>query len=210
MNKIDKTFIIHYEPLIDRKKYLENQINNRIGFENYEFILSNVDTDKKILEKNNYIYVSNLFNKLTNPEICNYEVQVNVWKKIVENKYKNTLIVEDDIIFKENYNQYIKEVLDNLPKDYDICFLSECCNLYPLNPDKKLFVESNTSRCCVAYIISENACKKLIEVKNFHFPIDHHLNFVKKSLELKYYWLDPTIFNQGSVINYKSNADRNR
>jgi GR25 family glycosyltransferase involved in LPS biosynthesis len=206
---IDKTFIVHYNKLKDRKDYIDNNILNKVGFENYEYIISSEDTDLKIIEKNNYVYNS-LYNKLTNPEICNYETQFNIWERIVLENLNNCLIVEDDIIFKEDFNKTFNFLLSNIPKDYDICFFSECCDLYPIKPNKQPFVMENTSRCCVAYLINLSTCKKLIQVKNFHFPIDHHLNFVKNKLKLNYYWSDPTIFFQGSTIKYKSNAQRNR
>jgi len=207
---VDKTFIVHLEKLNQRKNYLDNEINNKLGFENFEYIISNDETDKKILENNNYKYMAGHYGQLTNPEICNYEVQFKIWERISMSEYENILIVEDDIIFKDNFNDIFSNLLMNVPDDFSICFVSECCNLYKKNPNNLRFLESDTSRCCNGYLINKTTCQKLTQVKEFHFPVDHHLNFVKNNLGLKYYWSDPTLFTHGSAYNYKSNAERGR
>ena len=40
MIKIDKTYIIHFEGLKDRKSYIDNEIINKqkVGFNNFEYI----------------------------------------------------------------------------------------------------------------------------------------------------------------------------
>ena len=78
MIKIDKTYIVHFEGLKDRKSYIDNEIINKqkVGFDNFEYIISSVDSDREILKNTNYVYNSDRWtSKLSDVEICNYEVQ---------------------------------------------------------------------------------------------------------------------------------------
>ena len=79
---IEKVYIVHYGPLTDRKEYLDEQIPNRFGFNNVEFIISDELTDSENLKNTNYSSQNSYWSQLTIPEICNYEVQYNIWNKI--------------------------------------------------------------------------------------------------------------------------------
>ena len=211
MIKIDKTYIVHFEGLKDRKSYIDNEIINKqkVGFDNFEYIISSVDSDREILKNTNYVYNSDRWtSKLSDVEICNYEVQKSVWKKISESGIGYALIVEDDIILVDDYENLFEKLISDYPDDCDICYISECSNIRPNIRYNKNFYLEKRSRCCVAYVISKSACEKLISVENFYQPVDHHLNFIKEKLELKYYWFEPTLFKQGSEHNYKSNSGK--
>ena len=206
--KIDKTYIIHFDKLKDRKAYLDKQIAGKLGFENTEFIIGTEEKDQKILENNRYVFDSQFSPQLTRPYIVNCEVQLSLWERIAKGEHENCLIVEDDIVFKEGYNEIFEFLMKNVPEDYDICFLSECCDLRLPNPEMNPFVESQKSRCCVAYLISREACRKIVTIQKFNASVDWHLNFIKNVLNLKYYWSDPTLFFQGSENEYESNAQK--
>ena len=209
--KIDKVYIIHFEELSNRKQYLESEIPNRYGFSNYEFIISNRMSDEKILKNTKYYYdKSKWSSKLSNAEICNMEVQYSVWERIAHGSEEIVLIVEDDIIFKENYDELFPTMVESLPYDFDICFLSDCAKLTLPQQPGLYFREAGTSRCCVSYIVKKESAKKLLDFKKYFKPVDHHLNFIKDSINLKYYWSTPTIFGQGSESIYESNAGKER
>lgn len=46
-----------------------------------------------------------------------------IWEEIVSNNYKNTLVLEDDIIFAPNFKNYLYRALSNVPKDYNFLYL---------------------------------------------------------------------------------------
>lgn len=46
-----------------------------------------------------------------------------IWKEAVKNKYKNTMVIEDNISLHDNFTDYLEKAIDNAPKDYDILFL---------------------------------------------------------------------------------------
>lgn len=200
---IDKVFILHLEKLKDRQKYLLENIKGKEGFINCEFIISNEKTDNEILLNNSYKQTDIWGGRLSKSEICNFHVHELAWKKCIENNYQNVLIIEDDTIFHESHNDIFKIMLDNVPEDYDCCFFSECSNLH--SPTTSLFTKMDTSRCCSAYLIKNETCKKLLSIPFFSSPVDWHLNFVKKDLNLNYYWSYPIVFGQGSGSIYETN-----
>ena len=46
------------------------------------------------------------------------------WKKIIDKEYKNTLILEDDLIFSNDFSSYLKRNMGFAPKDYDLLYLN--------------------------------------------------------------------------------------
>ena len=83
-NKIEKIFIIHYKPLLERKQYLINYfINNNIT--NYEFrdLYQRENLSKEIKEK--YFKLDNL----NLPQICITIEHIETYREII-NDNKNT------------------------------------------------------------------------------------------------------------------------
>jgi GR25 family glycosyltransferase involved in LPS biosynthesis len=202
---IDKIFIIHYEPLYERKKYIDSIINNlKIP---YEYIISNNETDLNYNINDFYQENYSIWNrKLTIGEICVSINHFNVYQKILNNGYKNCLIIEDDAVFKDNFNIF-ENILSQLQNvKFDICFLSDCCNLHINEIEENNYIyEANSSRSVCGYIINIKCINKILKTLPFNAPIDWHLNIIKKDLNLIYYWTEPTIIGQGSEYKYESN-----
>jgi len=202
---IDRIFIIHYEPLSERKKYLDSIMRNfKIPF---EYIISNNDTDLNCDIDNFYRIDSSIWNrKLTKGEICVSINHFNIYKKMINSGYNNCLIIEDDAVFKDNFNLF-DDILNQLKNvDFDMCFLSDCCNLHSSLVEKNKFIyKSNTSRSVCGYIVNIKCVDKILKTLPFSAPIDWHLNIIREELNLIYYWSEPTIIEQGSESVYKSN-----
>lgn len=204
--KLDKIFVIHFEPLSDRKIYLDSIL----GSYNipYEYIISNIDSDSKSNIDDFYKVDLSIWNReLTIGEIC---VSINhfiVYDKISKGNYNNCLIIEDDAVFKDNFNLFIDKILIELENtDSDMCFVSDGCNLHSgfIESNKHIYY-SDTSRTVCGYIINAKCVDKVLDSLPFSKPIDWHLNQIKEKLNLKYYWSEPTIIRQGSEGIYKSN-----
>ena len=203
---IDKLFIIHYEPLIDRKKYLEPAITN-LGFD-YEFILMN--SEKDIWIQNN---IDNYYK--FDPEVLNRKLNLNelsvsithleVYEKILRENYETCLILEDDAILNENFLEKLNIVKDQI-SDFDFVFLSTCCNLRKGGDSDFKIYDSSTSRCNNGYIVKSSCLNRVLEnSKKISLPIDWHLNYIKEISNLKFGWMEPPIITQGSETIYKSN-----
>jgi GR25 family glycosyltransferase involved in LPS biosynthesis len=89
-----------------------------------------------------------------------------VWQDAIKKNYKNILVLEDDVYFTNDFNEYLKNVIEEVPDDYDILYLGYCellcrkskdCGfnyiykpIYPLNQH--------------AYIVSNKGLKKLVNL----------------------------------------------
>lgn len=104
-----------------------------------------------------------------------------VWKYIVENNIEKLLILEDDCMFLENFDNMLKYIL-NLEVDYDMFYL----NRYKLNHLYGFGDEINVNDNVVipkysynasSYILTYNGAKKLLNANLLkHFlPIDEFL-----------------------------------
>lgn len=204
---IDKIFIIHYEPLIDRKLFLDSIIP-KLKLD-YEFVFMNDYNDNQIMNNLDfyYLYDPKIYpRKLNKNEICVTVKHIEVYQKILKQGLKNCLILEDDAIFDEDIINQIEKT-DNEIKEFDFVFLSTCCNLRSNNITigKKIY-PSLTTRCVNGYLVNYKCLHNIINnFIKFSYPIDWHLNQIQKDCNLKFGWHEPPLITQGSETIYKSN-----
>lgn len=202
---VDYIYVSHSEKLKDRFDYI-TKIENHSFFSGKTEIISFTESDDKKSKKNNTYHTdSKWYNELKDTEIFIAEQMLHIYQKVVENNFKKTLILEDDFILSDNFENSHKKIFETLPDDFDCVFMSTCGGLSVPNNFGGEFWESETSRCTCAHVVSLNFCKKILEKRNYFSPIDWHLNFIKKELGFKYYWTKEFLFTQGSENNYKSN-----
>jgi GR25 family glycosyltransferase involved in LPS biosynthesis len=202
---VDKIYVIHLEKLSERKNYIESLLKDiKIPV---EFIVSNSESDKELIDNYKtfyYKYDKNKFDRiLSDSEICVSIMHFKVYEDILNNNINTSLIIEDDAIFTDYFFKYIKEI--SLRDDYDMCFISECCNLHKNKNEDQILYDSETSRCTSGYIVKKNKLKEVVESIPFNYPIDWHLNMIRSYLDLKFKWSEPCLIKQGSEFIYKSN-----
>lgn len=204
---LDKTYIVHYEPLHDRKKYLD-EVLPKIS-DNFEFITSSNATDIKISENINehYKFNPNILNRVLPINELSVSVShLKIYEDIVKNNYKLCLILEDDAILSENFSIIMTEILNENISHFDFIFLSTCCNIVIDKQNDNHIQSSDTSKCVSGYLVNG---KKLMDVLSISKPIstniDNHLNIIKETLGLNFGSCEPPIIIQGSETIYKSN-----
>ena len=153
-------------------------------------------------------------------EICNSFSHLKAIEKIVENNYNTSLILEDDVIFNQNFENF-DYLLNKTPKDFDIIFLGSSFSVYlldvhvpydnshPIKINGDMVYEKVNhpkTRTVDAYILSLNAAKKLKNtISDFSHAFDFDLAYFIKQLDLKVYWWEPGLVCQGSQLGqYKS------
>lgn len=206
MQFIEKIYVIHFEPLIERKKYLDGALNSfNIP---YEYVINNLQTDTDIKNNIDKYYkhdTSVLKRGLELGELSVSISHLNVYRDILKKKLNYCLIIEDDAIFDELFKQKIDLIIQE-KEDFDFIFLSTCCNLNITKKSEKFLYESKTSRCTTGYIVNSVKLDNVLEnSKQISLPIDTHLNYLKNIMDLKYAWCQPPIITQGSENVYKSN-----
>ena len=103
---------------------------------------------------------------------------LNIYKKLVQdNEYDNYLVIEDDVVLLKSI-EYIKEILENIPSDYDFCN-TNISLWYPFKKVKqvnKYFykVEKNYFSGMTSYLISKSGAQKLLNFtrNNINIPSD--------------------------------------
>ena len=145
-----------------------------------------------------------------------------IWQEIVNNGYKNTLVLEDDMNFIPGFKEHLSQLMNNLPKDYEYIYLfamriegktkkySDSKKLnklinslikYKDKIDYKLVQRVRGKRVVAAgYIISEQGAKKLLENFKKYETVDHYIrNFIENekliSYETKTYLVDGCFTN---------------
>jgi GR25 family glycosyltransferase involved in LPS biosynthesis len=199
-----KVYITHYQQLIERKKNILLELNN-VNLE-AEFI---IDYDKELLINSNDNKINELLKKFDKTKLNYAQISlilkhIEIYKKIsVNNEYNYAVIFEDDVIFNKNFREKFDIYFNQLPDDWDMCFLGDCCNLHI--PEDKIVKNINIyynpySKCCDSYLVSKKCSIKLINyldnILNISLPIDHLLNDIIKFYNLNVYWVEPTICSQ--------------
>lgn len=202
-----KIFVIHYAKLIDRKKHILEQFLKH-DITNYEFI----EIDRDEIHKHNTKMFQTNFNT---SQIAISLSHFYAFKQISDN-YEYGLIFEDDIVLSTNFINILNGYINQLPKDYDMMFIGDGCQLHIENhkiiPNKNVYEKclyptnwggDGATRCTDSYLVSKKCATKLINyIDNLKYkielPIDWWLNIAARENNFKVYWAEPTIVTQGT------------
>lgn len=225
-------YIIHYKKLTDRKDYLINKLNS-FNLE-YHFIeqydretISNNLVNKfykvnpTLWEKRiKGLYINNIgFRELKLSEICNSLSHLDALKKISDSEDDYAIIIEDDVIFNNDFNSKLENLIKQTPEDFDVIFFGSAFNIFNLdksNLSKTIKIKNNIykkipakTRCVDGYVIKKELAKKLYEeIKEIVLPFDFELNYFFNKLNPNCYWLDPGLIKQGSMVGIYKSANR--
>lgn len=204
-----KIYIIHYKKLIERKQKLEKWFKEKnitpIWIENAQ----RDELTEEIINK--YCITHRNFRSMNLGEIGCTIGHLTAYKHAVDNNHKYIMLLEDDCVFHINFTEIFNNLFLNCPDDFDVISLGSCCGLKHENAtDIYSFHKTNppTGRCGYAQLISNEACKKIIERGiPFFVAADWMFYNIVSNYEPKFniYWIEPPIAFQGSEIgDYKS------
>ena len=215
--KIDKIFIVHHPSLTDRRKYMEG-VMPKFNIP-YEYICDFTQDSEEIYDlkyidtsennraiKNSQILIGDKIGSSAalnqnNLKACSLE-HYSIISNFAKSDYENILILQDDIIFDENFpgfNAYLNE----LPEDYDVLYLSGVCNTrLQYHTEKILDIQPlRISNGGGAYIVSKKAAK--IIDKN-SLPLycnwDWEITCMQMFFEMNVYWATNILLYDGSEI----------
>lgn len=231
LHSIDHIYIIHLKSNTDRKEYLDKWfVENNIPTEYVTYIShTQADTltddmiksyymndEKEYIKRGKYTDLEfNNYRKLSNVEISNAIDHIYAMQQSIINNYNTVLIIEDDVIFQENFILDFNKCMKTVPNDFDILTISDGCKLHIDNPRYGINIESNKYwylnpkhhlRCASTYIIKNSTIKKLLKnIIPFCMTIDWEFNYNFAINNFNVYWLEPTLCSEGSQIGvYKS------
>lgn len=198
-----KTYIIHVKTAYDREKHMMNQLQSK-KIVDYEFVVEGdiSDISERELKR---LFTSE---EVTSTESCSYKHYL-TYKKIIEEKQKYALVLEDDIYLENNFNKVLSKI-ENEIKESQIknFFISlEDSNLKYVKRSQrekgKYLYPNNSGRLAGAYIISFESALNIVkemEENKCHMPIDWYHNYCSDKDLINIYWSHPTIAIQGSLM----------
>lgn len=150
---------------------------------------------------------------------------IKAYKEILSNEDPYALILEDDVVFEDNFKDLVREKLEMVPKDFDIVYLGcNNCNsegniksladVYGLMFDTKYqkvndwVYSPKLAFALHAYIVSNTGAKKLLEIfkDGIYGHIDWQIQNSRK--ELNVYAVSPSLAYQDLGTNVSNQASQ--
>ena len=202
-----KTYMIHYTPLIDRKKFFEEELAKQQV--QYECITSH---DKENLTDKD---ISKFKSSLNKKFISNFLKHLSAIEKISRSNNEINLIIEDDVILCDNFKEKMFKYYNELPSDFDFMFLGGepgkqwDVPSHMIQPNKNCYKNPRFfTKTLDAYIINVKTAENVINYYNqtpnnsLHIETDHWLNQYMKQHNSKVYWCYPRLVEHGSAIKF--------
>ena len=123
MNKIDKIYYINLDTRPDRYEHFlkqcsqhnipYNKVKRYAGLNGniYNFSLDDYEMFRKV-DYNGQDYMK----KIMGNQLSHF----NILKEMVENDYEYIIILQDDVIFRNNVTSYLNKLMNNIPDDAEI------------------------------------------------------------------------------------------
>jgi GR25 family glycosyltransferase involved in LPS biosynthesis len=224
---IKHCYYINLEKRTDRKDFIEEQLNKSEILKNIYQRFDAVDglsIHPRSLEKN--LLTPNAIEDILSDTVTAWGLSLTQGALGVLLSYKKlfseistlddiVITFEDDVIIDENFDNDITEILNELPEDFDICYLGYGdIDIEKVNYSKSLSIPKGMVVCLPALIVSPKGAKKISDIlTNIDHQIDtalynnhNNLNvFVsnKKIVQIKNHLGSDIQGNNNCVKNYK-------
>ena len=218
MLNVEKIFILHYTKLVERKKRLDSMLSHFNIQAEYVLDYDQEELTEGVIAEYYKPSESDYgakFNKLYGASVAPYRhlniAQISCTIKHYECIHKVAtetenygLILEDDVIFVEDFVSKFNLFLKETPADWDAIFLGCCAGLrVPPSLLKEgvpaYLVPHPASRGGDSYLLRTNAAKKIAStMKPFTTISDWELAAQLYQHNLKTYWWEPPLVVQGS------------
>lgn len=225
MINTDKTYLVHYTKLEDRKKQVDQQFKH-FGID-FECIsqFDQEDLTDELLQKH-YDSSEESYNSKIHPtygngstphrilsrgEIsCVFKHKVAI-QKIAKECDNYGVVFEDDAVFVEDFVEKFNQFLDSTPDDWDAIFIGSCAGLRiaPQFLKENVYaykVNHPASKGTDSYLLKRDLAEKIsVTMDKFVTAADWELSYQLKLHNANVYWWEPPLVAQGSEIGlYKS------
>ena len=171
-----QVYVINLKKDTERLENISYELNKQ-NINNFE-IIEGVDAkkiNKKDLEfsisKNNK-FINPLNTNMNDPEVCCSLSHLKAYEKFINSKFDYALILEDDAVFIDKFNENLKKLLvKNFIHEKQIIFLSELWEFFKKPIDKSNNYEIvNVTNAVMGhgYLINKKAA---IAISSFNYPV---------------------------------------
>lgn len=226
INNVDKIFVIHHKPLIDRKQRLKN-IFEKIDLDVEwveKYLPEEIDYEKEVgqviiekgpewaIQQNKYTYYENVGKKITMSELSLYLKHKECLLEQVKNNYQNIIVFEDDINLDMNLIEYLNNNLEEFQEKIEnenanFLMLGTAFGFRPVSYNGKFihYNKNQLTRCAHAYVVNINCAQKIIDrLYPINLPWDFKLNEIIILEDLNVYWSEPGLtqfsLSQGTTV----------
>jgi len=218
MLNVEKIFVLHYTKLTERKERLDAYLKQHnieveyiLDYDQEELTEALVNEWYSTDEATYNAKIDPLwgvktapFRKLNQAEIsCTIKHYLGI-KSVAEKCNDYGLILEDDVLFVENFPQIFNTFLANTPDDWGAIFMG-CCAGLRIPPH---FIKENinayqvphpASRGGDSYILRKKVAENIVStMKPFNTISDWELGYQLYHHNVKTYWWEPPLVIQGS------------
>jgi len=204
-----RIFILHYSKLTERKQHILDQLQ-KYNILDYEFVER---YDKETLIESDLLKIDKC---LPLSVVSLLFKHFYAWREIKE-KYNEGLVLEDDVIFCDDFINILNKYLMQIPRDYDMVFLGDGDGSwhipqndlipYKLIYEKDVYPTSwggagvmrGTDAILVSKKCAEQMCRFIDAETSIYLPVDWFINKAALLNKFKVYWAEPTIISTGSV-----------
>lgn len=215
---VDKIFICHHTPLVHRKQRIESSLESyNIPIEwvegylpeqisqNYDELIGTSVLDiSGTPEQNQHPWENErVGKKISLSELSLYLKHQYCFSEQVSKEYNNILILEDDAVIPENFEEYLQKCIDeftNFEIKLDCLMIGTCCGFKCKNiVDNKLvyYDPSYLTRCTHAMMFPLETSRKIVNSNSLwpiNWPIDFKLNQIIYQQSLKVGHVEPPIY----------------
>ena len=222
-DKFDKFYICNYTPLKERKQFMIEQ-NTKYNLQNKLHFINEFDRENI---PNKFLDIFDT-SKLKLCEISLFLKHIEGMRLIHESNKEFGIIMEDDVVYKDNFFNNFNQKYDIFPDDFDILYIG----VFPFNkyfkergtrnntvPDNsykvgslynmkkvEVFPWTGNNKGTDFYIISKKCCEMFISIikncmvnkKKINLPIDHFMGQLTFNKDSNIYWSKDEITCHGS------------
>ena len=175
-NSINKTYVINLDSRKDKLESIDKDLKkNNLEYERF----SACDGKKLDIYSNDIAKYFDKNNKLTPGQIGCALSHIKIWEKAIENNYKYTLVLEDDAIIPENFNNKLVDIFNDIPENWHMILLGcfPYCNSKKIKGKKYINkIQGYGNDGTQAYLINISLIKKImsniIKLNHLNIPID--------------------------------------
>lgn len=217
---VDKIYIVNYIENVDRRAYIADYLSkydNIIEFCSFpnrveltsDLIHKYYDTDTNKLRMRSDVYGREYFATMMPSEIATAICHYIIFKKSLSEISDRCLILEDDVIFNDNFTNF-NNFLTDTPSDFDCIFIGDGAKLHAENVEsgKTAYLRtSSVTRCTDSIVYTKKLLDNIVSAYHkFTQPIDWEMELILRELNARVYWWEPTLVSQGSQTGvYRSN-----
>ena len=130
-----------------------------------------------------------------------------LWQTIWHSPYEEVLILEDDAILCENFQEKFLEFKKQLPDDWQYVFVGHCClppDEYQIKVTDNIITTTHPPMCTHAYMIKKSSIPVLLDTNHQAWAaVD--IQIQKKTLKiLKHYVFMPPLVEQVSLLKQRN------